>query len=70
MLERHSMRLIDDKHTANSAEQSAWDKGSHMYGADLFGARDMPESYTAHVRPPLSAFLQLVLLLLSNLYFA
>lgn len=51
MLERDSMPQTDNNHSAISAEQSVWGKGSHMYGADLFGAGEMPETYTAHVRP-------------------
>lgn len=57
MLERASMPLTEDRHVSTSAEQSIWGKGSNMYGADLFGANDLPETYISHVR---STPLQLV----------
>ena len=52
MLERDSMPLIEDKHSADSADHPAW--SSQMYGGDLFAVDELPQSYATHVSLPCS----------------
>lgn len=52
MLERDGMPLTDDRQSATSTDQTLWGKGTQMYGGDLFGANELPETYTATVRSP------------------